>query len=184
MQNEFIFLKGSIICIILGIAVLLFGLFGLFAAIKDHHRFLVLYSILMFTVFIIQFIPGVVGLSVKNSSKFGNYVSNVFQSEFVVNSTAEVERDFYQQYFRCCGWVSFSDYNKTIPDSCCKTTKCDTNTEALIFTDACGPKITSASKHVIDVACGILVTFAIFNFISIALSLMMSRQIKNGYHYQ
>lgn len=179
--------SGTVICIIFGIAVLLFGMFGLYAAVKDHHRFLVIYSVIMTVVFIVQFITGVVGLSVKNSSNFATYVDNTFSSEFVVNSTASTERDFYQQHFGCCGWINSTDYMVGIvlnaPESCCKVKNCVTSNSSALFETGCRIKIQDASRKVIDVACGILVTFSVFNFISILLSLILSRQIKNGYQY-
>jgi hypothetical protein len=178
---------GSVICIIFGIAVLLFGVFGLYSAIKDHHRFLTLYSIVMFVVFIIQFITGVVGLSVKNSSKFPTYVQNVFQSEFTLDTTAKVERDFYQKHFECCGWNGPIDYtvNGTFapPTSCCKAQTCNVTNVNDLFDVGCAGKLTNASMKVIDSVCGILVAFAVFNAISIVLSVLHARQIKRGYQY-
>ena len=182
--------SGSVICIIFGIAVLLFGAFGLYAALRDHHRFLTLYAVAMFVVFIIQFITGVVGLSVKNSSKFTTYVENVFAADFTLNSPNAGERDFFQTNYKCCGWKGSENYlNGTeleAPPSCCdpgKNKNCTGSVKADLFQDNCGSKIIDASKRVIEAACGILVTFAIFNFISILLSLFMSRQIKSGYQY-
>jgi hypothetical protein len=101
---------GSIICIIFGILVLIVSVFGMYSTIKDQHRFLILYGSFMTIVFLFQFITGVVGLSVRNSSKFNDYVSDTFKSEFVLNSTQPEERDVYQQRFKCCGWQSPKDY--------------------------------------------------------------------------
>jgi putative Ca2+/H+ antiporter (TMEM165/GDT1 family) len=170
--------------------VLLIGSFGLYAATKDHHRFLILYSGIMSVVFIIQFITGVVGLSVKNSDKFSSWVSKTFSAEFSVNTTMTHERDFYQQFFGCCGWNGTIDYTDpanglNAPLSCCKVSKtvCNVTETASLFDAKCSDKLMAASRRVIEVACGTLVAFAVFNFISIVLSVMMSRQIKNGYQY-
>jgi hypothetical protein len=142
----------------------------------------------MLVIFVIQFITGVVGLSVKNSDKFSVWVTRTFANEFTPNTTMAAERDFYQQYFACCGWNGTDDYVDALgvlnaPSSCCKQPKCVTTDKANLFDASCSSKLMAASRRVIDVACSILVTFSIFNFLSIALSLVMSRQIKNGYQY-
>lgn len=168
--------------------MVLFGSFGLFATIKDKYRFLYIYMSVMSLVFIIQFITGVVGLSVKNSSKFDDYVANVFAPQLNMNSTQESERDFYQSYFKCCGWNGLSDYilngQLNATRSCCKNENdCVTSDSSKLFNNACSTKLIDASRHVIQVACAILVTFSVFNIISVVLSFVLARQIKNGYQY-
>jgi len=180
---------GSIICIIFGIVVMILSAFGLFATMKDQHRFLILFSSIMALVFLIQFVTGVIGLGVKNSAKFEGYVSDVFSSEFKFDEAQPVdnERDFFQQKFTCCGWNGPDDYNKNdtikAPESCCKKPQCATNNKENLFQDGCKTRITSESRRVIDVACGILVTFAIFNAFGIILSALHVYNIRSGYQY-
>ena len=181
---------GSIICIIFGILIFIFSFMGLFASIKDSHRFLVLYSVVMSLILLIQFITGVTGLGVKNSSMFNNYVEDVFKKDFILNTTLPIERDFYQEKFKCCGWNGFEDYliNGTLqaPKSCCFDQLNCTENESdkkKIFSGSCGGKLIEALQVTINVACGILVTFSVFNFISILFSALLARQIRSGYQY-
>lgn len=88
------------ICIIFGIAVLFLGAFGFYSTLKDRYAFLYAYGIIMFVTFLVQFITGVVALTVKGSSNFDKYVTNVLQPELMYNSTAIEERDFYQKTFK------------------------------------------------------------------------------------
>lgn len=184
---------GAIICIIFGIFILLLSLFGLYATIKDHHRFLFLYSGVMSLIFVIQFITGIVGLSVKHSDKFDDEIKEEFKNDFKLDTTKTLERDAIQHYFKCCGWGSFRDYqyeNNTfnVPTSCCKDQSplnCDTfgNRSAIYFEDGCSTKLIRGFGTVIETACAILVTFSIFNLIGIVLSIILGRNIKSGYQY-
>lgn len=148
-----------------------------------------IYSGVMSFVFLVQFVTGIVGLSVKNSSKFDKYVENVFANELNINATDIKERDFYQEFFKCCGWNGVNDYRNqsqviNAPQSCCKNKEaCDVTFRGDLFADSCDTKLINASKHVIEVVCAILVTFSIFNFFSIILSFLLARQIRNGYQY-
>ncbi len=181
---------GSIICIIFGIVVMIISALGLYAAMKDQHRFLILFSSIMALVFLIQFVTGVVGLGVKNSSKFEGYVSDVFSFEFKFDNKEPIntERDFFQKTFTCCGWNGPDDYKKEdlsieAPESCCKEPKCKTTNKEALFSDGCKTRITNESRRVINVACGILVTFAIFNAFGILLSAWHVYNIRSGYQY-
>ena len=162
-------------------AVIAFGVLGIFATSKDSHTLLVLYGSMMSLIFLIQLITGAVGLSVRNSSNFNKYVENVFKDQFNTEENRTEERDFYQRQFQCCGWQSPLEYNVTkIPDSCCANKPCTTQNS---FGDGCRLKLTDASRFVIETACSILVTFSLFNLISIILSFILARQIRNGYQY-
>jgi hypothetical protein len=201
--------SGSIICILFGIFIILLALLGIYSTLKDHFRFLIGYGIILSVVFVVQIVTGVTGLTVKNSSKFNDYVENVFAGEFKLNVTKvrEAERDKFQSLFQCCGWQSINDYrypNNTIiaPKSCCvrkpevkakknkkaaiqkrQAATCDTSNPADLYKKSCNMKITDATRHVIEVACTILVVFAVLNLSSISLSFLLSKQIKSGYQY-
>ena len=144
---------------------------------------------MMSIIFLIQLITGIIGLSVRNSANFNTYVENVFKHEFVMDSTTPGERDFYQRNFACCGWQSLSDYmNSTTnvlnaPKSCCAKIGCDTSKREELFQNGCNLKLIDASRLVIETACSILVTFSLINLISIIVSFVLARQIKNGYNY-
>jgi hypothetical protein len=144
----------------------------------------------MIFIFTIQFVTGVTGLSVGNN--LDSLLENSFSSEMKTNSTNRNEADLYQDIFKCCGWNNFTDYkvNDTtnkIPKSCCKDkSKCpDDTTEKsdLVYPDGCKSKLINAFQTVIHVACAILVTFSVFNFLSISLSLILARQLRIGYQY-
>ena len=179
---------GTIICILFGLAIMGFGVVGIFATTKDNHALLVFYGSVMSLIFLIQIITGITGLSVRNSANFNSYVDNVFAAEFKINSTMSTERDFYQENFKCCGWKSFNDYLSNedklqIPSSCCIDKTCDTTTGKNVFSNGCNVKLYDASRFVIETACSILVTFSLINLVSIILSFILSRQIRIGYQY-
>jgi len=181
---------GSVICIVFGLLCICMSLFGLFATIKDHHRFLVIYAVIMSIVFVIQFITGVTGLSVMHNAKFNDYVKEIFQSEFNYSSSTVNESIFYQETFHCCGWNDYQDWNLTVgsplPASCCKDKSVVCTNESPTFWGAhvgCGSKIMGAFTTVIEVVCGILVTFSLFNFASIVLAATLSKKIRTGYSY-
>jgi len=185
---------GSIICILFGITVLLMSLFGLYATFKDHHRFLIVYCIIMGLVFLIQFITGIVGLSVKNSEDFNANVAHIVEPlfEFAHNNS---ETNFYQKHFKCCGWDNYSSFIDggdsilKVPASCCKEpSTCDPSTitateENLLWGTGCKAILLVQFRKVIEGACGILVSMSIITLISIALSIILARQIKTGYQY-
>lgn len=186
---------GSIICIIFGLFVLMFSVLGLYATIKDHYRFLFIYTGFMSFIFVIQFITGVVGLSVKNSSKFNDYVSQVLKDDFKANitETRAQERDEFQRVFECCGWQKYDDYRLDdntwhVPKSCCldkSEDKCKENDETgkMYYGRGCNLVITDVFRRVIESACAILLVFSFVNLVSIILSIMLGRNIKNGYQY-
>jgi len=143
---------------------------------------------MMSLIFLIQIITGITGLSVRNSANFNTYIENVFRHEFTGNSTTPNERDFYQKNFECCGWQSLKDYDNSTDgvrarESCCIKPKCDVNNPANLFQNGCNLKLIDASRFVIETACSILVTFSLLNLISIILSCILARQIRNGYQY-
>jgi hypothetical protein len=203
--------SGSIICIIFGIFIVLLAVLGIYSTLKDHFRFLIGYAVILSLIFVIQIVTGVTGLTVKNSSKFNDYVENVFANEFRLNVTKakEVERDKFQTLFQCCGWQSVNDYrltNGTImaPKSCCarkpeviqakkskkaavkrqiQAATCDTSKPDDLYKKSCNMKITDATRHIIEVACAILVIFSVLNLSSISLSFLLSKQIRSGYQY-
>jgi hypothetical protein len=53
----------------------------------------------------------------------------------------------------------------------------------LVYQDGCKSKLINAFQTVIHVVCAILVTFSVFNFLSISLSLILARQLRIGYQY-
>lgn len=192
--NGFSVQAGSIVCIIFGLFILGLSLVGLFSAVKNHHRFLHYYAILMSFIFIVQFVTGIAGLSVRNNSNFGSILENMFKSELSINATQSSinERDTYQKVFKCCGWDGPNDYlNVTLnvtqlqaPYSCCKSaTSCDKSDKKTLFDNGCKAKITEAFQTVIQVACSMLITFSMFNLLSITLSFLLARQIRVGYQY-
>jgi hypothetical protein len=168
---------------------MLFGVFGLYATLKDNYAFLFGYSGFMSIIFLVQFVTGVVALGVKDSSKFPDYVTHAFEPEFKVNSTNEAERDFYQEKFDCCGWNGPTDYyfNDVLsaPLSCCKikNDECKGDKLNLLKTTTCNYKLMDASRGVIGVVGGVLLSFSIINFFSILLSVFMARKIRSGYQY-
>ncbi|CAF0865847.1 unnamed protein product [Brachionus calyciflorus] len=179
---------GSVICIIFGIFIILLGALGVYSTMKDRYGLLNVYSGLMSLIFLIQFITGAVALGVKNSSSFDSYAEKVFAHELNINSTHEIERDFYQTFFQCCGWNGIRDYmlpNNTVQavDSCCKAKGCDTSEVTQLFESPCNSKLIGASRRIIDVAGSILLVFAFFNLTSIILSVILARQIRAGYQY-
>lgn len=128
----------------------------------------------------------------RNSSNFGTFLDNMFAKELSINCSANDanERDTYQTGFKCCGWNEPNDYlNNTMeslhaPLSCCSVSgNCNGTSKEYLFKDGCKGKITEALKTVIQVACAILVTFSMFNLLSITLSFVLARQIRIGYQY-
>jgi hypothetical protein len=149
----------------------------------------------MSLVFVIQFITGIVGLSVKNDGSYPTNVAEMFEPSFAKKNDTPATTNFYQSHFKCCGWNDYKDYinNKVIiPNSCCKIANCNitavnaniTNNESLINTKGCKDDLVTTIKQVIEGACGILVTMSIFNLMSISLSILLARQIKSGYRYR
>lgn len=181
-------LKGSVVCIIFGILTLLVSIFGLYSTAKDQRRFLFVYGLFLSILFLIQFITGVAGLGTKNSSKFNSLVEGIFEKEFTLNTTHPSERDFYQSHFKCCGWKSLNDYmvsgTLNAPKSCCiNQATCDTSSKSNLYDSFCNIKIIDASKSVIDITCGVLVTFSLFSLFTAILSFLQYHRITRGYHY-
>jgi hypothetical protein len=128
--------SGSIICIVVGILVLGLGSLGIVASLRDDFKFMLVFGAGMTLICLLQLIAGVVGLSIKNSANFNQYVANVFDKEFKTNSTQKAERDQLQRLFMCCGWQSYHDYGvrsnykELIPYSCCRHPSKEIKTKA------------------------------------------------------
>ena len=147
----------------------------------------------MSIVFIIQFITGIVGLSVKNDGSFPANVASIFKPSFAPNKEI-FETNFFQQHFKCCGWNSYTDYsnggvnNYSIPTSCCSASNCteatiNQNPSQLVFAIGCQDILVQTFSKVIEGACGILVAMSLINLISILLSIVLARYIKSGYQF-
>ncbi len=141
-------------------------------------------------IFIVQFATGIAGLSVRNNSNFGSFLEDMFSSELSINATQSSlnERNTYQKVFKCCGWNGPDDYKNVsiiiAPESCCKVVSdCNKSVKADLYDNGCKVKITEAFQTVIQVACSMLITFSMFNLLSITLSFILARQIRNGYQY-
>ena len=181
---------GSVFCILFGIFILICSLLGLSATLKYNYCLLVLYSITMFLILFIQFVTGITGLIVKNSTIFNDYVDEILKNDFLLNSTRPAERDFYQRNFQCCGWNELDDYtfngSLQVPKSCCiDPISCleIVSIKDNIFAKPCSTKIINAIRDIITVPCVILVTFSVFNLIGVFFAVLFARQIRFGFQY-
>lgn len=136
---------------------------GFYAVLKDKYKLTYVYASLLFAICIAQIITGAIGLSAKNNAKFETYAYKTYFSIFTVNSSNIPRRDFYQQYFKCCGWNGITDYMiregvLNIPSSCCRTIlDCNVNDVRTLNDMPCSQAILPYVRQFIDVTCIILV---------------------------
>jgi len=184
---------GSIICIIFGLVVIVMSFFGMWATMKNNRRALIFYIVVMCIVFVIQFITGVTGLSTMHSTKFHNTVEDMFKAQFNVNTTnSTLESDFYQEKLHCCGWASWKDWEDLskedlgVPKTCFMDEskyKNSTNADTIaanVWQTGCHEKLISAVETIIEVACGVLVAFSLFNFVGIVMAAMWAKKLHAG----
>jgi len=132
-----LYVSSASILIAAGVIVTLISFLGCFGAIKEIKCMLLTFFIILFMIFIIMLVGGILGYVFRNEVEKQMHQEMVMTIPKYKNETAVTDAwDAVQEYFKCCGirtepqvgsyriWSekngNFAQGDKKVPDSCCK----------------------------------------------------------------
>ncbi|KAF2356330.1 Tetraspanin/Peripherin [Trinorchestia longiramus] len=117
-----------------GIISLLAGVLGCIALAREDRCSLVLYIFLLIVVLVLEGVAGVVAYVYQEqlSHLMADSLPSIIAEQYSVDHSVTTAVDSMQVQFRCCGGVSYTDWqhstwkttaadHRQVPDSCCKT---------------------------------------------------------------
>ncbi|XP_029991982.1 CD151 antigen isoform X2 [Sphaeramia orbicularis] len=136
LLNSSLYSASAYILIVAGVIVIMTGIIGCCATLKELKSLLIVYLILLLCIFLLEIIAGVMAyinhqeLDEELRQNLKVTMQQKYQQPGEESVTQAVDR--LQQEFKCCGSNSSSDWSDSIwiqdpqnkrlvPDSCCKT---------------------------------------------------------------
>lgn len=136
LLNSGFYSASAYLLIAAGAIIILTGLIGCCAILKEIKSLLIVYLILLFSIFLLEIIAGVLAfikyqeLDEELQHNLKQSMQQKYQQPGQDSVTQAVDR--LQQEFKCCGSNSSSDWSDSawiqdnsnelvVPDSCCKT---------------------------------------------------------------
>lgn len=136
LLNSSFYSASAYILIAAGVIVIVTGIIGCCATLKEMKSLLVVYLILLLCIFLLEVIAGVLAyvhyqeLDEELRQNLRGTMQQKYQQPGEESVTQAVDR--LQQEFKCCGSNNFSDWRDSVwvrapgnrqlvPDSCCKT---------------------------------------------------------------
>lgn len=131
-----LYVSSASILIATGVIVTLISFLGCFGAIKEIKCMLLTFFIILFMIFIIMLVGGIIGYVFRNEVEKSMHQEMVTSVTNYGEETAVTDAwDAVQEYFKCCGIVVNYEPNysiwrkskwletngKTVPDSCCRS---------------------------------------------------------------
>lgn len=129
-----LYVSSASILIATGVIVTLISFLGCFGAIKEIKCMLLTFFIILFMIFIIMLVGGILGYVFRNEVEKQMHQEMVMTVPKYKNETAVTDAwDAVQDYFKCCGLTTDYDdsyliwrkkngayqSDKLVPDSCC-----------------------------------------------------------------
>ncbi|XP_030837716.1 tetraspanin-6 [Strongylocentrotus purpuratus] len=181
------------------------GLIGCYAIVKNITWFLHLYTVMVFVVFIALFACGIAGFifekGLTSSFKTG-LETHIDDYGAATSDGLDKYVDNLQETLFCCGGTNYSEWlhadiwsqehTDTVPVSCCNKTVdaqvCDDATEKdgvqisnngtlYIFDEGCSAKVTSFLTSKMGIIAGSALAFGAFQLIGIVLSCCLAKMI-------
>ncbi|XP_015928367.1 CD151 antigen isoform X2 [Parasteatoda tepidariorum] len=130
-----LYLSSAIILIATGVIVTIISFLGCFGAIKEVKCMLLTFFIILFMIFIIMLVGGILGYVFRNEVEKQMNQEMIMSIPLYRNETAVTDAwDSVQEYFKCCGMIQEQDAsyeiwskknkefsgNKRVPESCCR----------------------------------------------------------------
>ncbi|XP_034542387.1 CD151 antigen [Notolabrus celidotus] len=136
LLNSSFYSASAYILIAAGIIVIVTGVIGCCATLKEMKSLLIVYLILLLCIFLLEIIAGVLAY-IKYQELDEDLRQNLqvtMQQKYQLPGEESVTQavDKLQQEFKCCGshnssdwmgsvWIQAADNERLVPDSCCKT---------------------------------------------------------------
>lgn len=136
LLNSSFYSASAYILIAAGVIVIVTGIIGCCATLKEMKSLLIVYLVLLLCIFLLEIIAGVLAyvtyqeLDEDLRQNLKVTMQQKYQQEGEESITQAVDR--LQQEFKCCGsqnssdwsgsvWIQRTDNLRFVPDSCCKT---------------------------------------------------------------
>jgi len=185
-----------------GAFIILVGILGCWAALREHSWALILYMIILLILFIAELAAGIGGYVLRNKLKKGledgmrkamkNYGNDT------EGSTKKAVDDIQSKVFHCCGADSYLDWTNgslpnwkanTVPKSCCRNEKsCHFSAvkghEKDIYTQGCVGAMKTFFKDKFAIIGGTALGIAFFQLLGIICSYLLARFIRVVSSYQ
>uniref|UniRef100_UPI0037E916F4 CD151 antigen isoform X2 n=1 Tax=Semicossyphus pulcher TaxID=241346 RepID=UPI0037E916F4 len=136
LLNSSFYSASVYILIAAGVIVIVTGIIGCCATLKEMKSLLIVYLILLFCIFLLEVVAGVLAyinyqeLDEELRRNLHVTMQQKYQQPGEESVTQAVDK--LQQEFKCCGshnssdwsdsvWIHSADNDRLVPDSCCKT---------------------------------------------------------------
>ncbi|KFM58654.1 Tetraspanin-11, partial [Stegodyphus mimosarum] len=194
-----LYVSSASILIATGVIVTIISFLGCFGALKEVKCMLLTFFIILFMIFIIMLVGGILGYVFRNEVEKQMHQEMITTIPMYKNDTAVTDAwDAVQEYFKCCGLAvnydnSFDIWSKRnrefagekrVPASCCKEKDessiryCQSNPTHYAYTDDCYEKMKDFVKdHALilgGIGIGISCVLIVGMMLSCALFLMIN----------
>ncbi|GFU28304.1 tetraspanin-11 [Nephila pilipes] len=165
-----LYVSSTAILIATGVIVTIISFLGCFGAIKEIKCMLLTFFIILFMIFIIMLVGGILGYVFRNEVEKQMKQEMITSIPLYKNETAVTDAwDAVQEYFKCCGIVVDSspgydiwqkknsefqkDRSKRVPESCCKrrdtssVRTCQAEPFGNAFDEGCSEKLEEFVKN-------------------------------------
>ncbi|XP_022612089.1 CD151 antigen isoform X2 [Seriola dumerili] len=136
LLNSNFYSASAYILIAAGAIVIVTGIIGCCATLKEMKSLLIMYLVLLLCIFLLEIIAGVLAYITYQEldDELRQNLKVTMQQKYQQPGEESVTQavDKLQQEFKCCGsnnfsdwtnstWIQAADYKRLVPDSCCKT---------------------------------------------------------------
>lgn len=171
-----------IVIIIVGVIIFIIAFFGCCGAYKENRCMVLTYAVILAVLLVIE-----IGCTIAAFVLRGK-IENILRKDLhqaiekQYNQT-DVKKavDFVQRKFQCCGVNSSADWKQTIPDSCCKKTKCDTKVSTNLFKHGCLDVMKDKLKSKILWVGGIALLVCFVELLGVLFSCCLARALDKAY---
>lgn len=118
--------KAPYVCIAVGAVIFIIAFFGCCGAWKENHCMMMTFATLMTLILILEVVATALAVVYKDQVK--DIVQHGLEDALPSYDTNEAARkaiDAIQKDLKCCGVSNYTDWNGTLPESCCYETTCN-----------------------------------------------------------
>ncbi|XP_074657807.1 tetraspanin-7-like [Tubulanus polymorphus] len=174
--------QAPYILIGIGAAIIIIGTLGCCCTVKGYSILLYVFSVFLVLMFIAELAAGITGFVFKGQLESGFEEGlNKAYSKYGTDKQLTKDVDDLQKGLHCCGMNSTADWDKLghrIPDSCCKTPKCNTKDPNAIYTKGCFKLVTEFMKNNFSIIGGSVIGVSFLMLIGALLACCLARSVK------
>ncbi|XP_042200264.1 CD63 antigen [Callorhinchus milii] len=179
---------APIVIIVVGVVINFVAFFGCCGAWKENYCMVTTFAILITLIFLIEIAAAIAGYIFKDQIR--GVLESKFNETMHNYSNKNASIDQLQKKFQCCGninytdWFSIPPFNKTVPDSCCKTPSPDcglNTTSSNIYQIGCVNLIDKWLKENFVIVAGVALGIALFQLLGIIFACVLMKGIRSGY---